>query len=74
LPVEMQKMNKAEQKKYIAGKSQERKDLQAKINKLNTERQKYVLEQQKKNANKSLSQAMLEAIREQAKKRNYVFE
>jgi hypothetical protein len=74
LPLEMQKMNKEEQKKYIVQKAQERKELQARINKLNTERQKYVLEQQKKNAGKSLNQAMLDAIREQAKKKNYLFE
>jgi hypothetical protein len=74
LPAEMQKMNKEEQKKYIAEKSKNRKDLQAKINKLNTERQKYVVEQQKKSATKTLNQAMLDSIREQAKKRNYIFE
>jgi hypothetical protein len=74
LPPEMQKMTKPEQKQYVAQKARERKALQARINKLNTERQKYVLEQQKKNANKSLSQAMLDSIREQAQKKKYVFE
>jgi hypothetical protein len=75
LPEEIRSLSTGEQKKYIEKKAQERKQIQAKINKLNEDRRRYVEDQQKKNLNEnSLDQAMLKAIRTQAQKRNYSFE
>ncbi|MCX6578745.1 MAG: VWA domain-containing protein [Candidatus Aminicenantes bacterium] len=75
LPEEMKKMSKEERKQYIEKKKKERADIQAKINLLREERDKYVAEQRKKEAgDKTLDQAMIDAIRAQAAKKNYKFE
>jgi hypothetical protein len=74
LPQEMRDMNSLERKNYIAEKAGKRKEIQAQINTLNTERQKYLAEQQKKTGDNTLDQAVLGAIRKQAREKNYVFE
>lgn len=75
LPEEMKKMSKEERKQYIEKKKKERTDIQAKINRLREERDKYVAEQRKKEAgDKTLDQAMIDAIRAQAEKKNFKFE
>ncbi len=74
LPQEMRSMNSQERKNYIAAKAGKRKEIQAEINKLNSERQKYIAEQQKKTGDATLDQAVLGAIRKQALEKNYVFE
>jgi hypothetical protein len=74
LPQEMRDMNSLERKNYIAEKAGKRKEIQAQINTLNSERQKYIAEQQKKTGDKTLDQAVLGAIRKQAQEKNYVFE
>jgi hypothetical protein len=74
LPQEMRDMNSLERKNYIAEKAGKRKEIQTQINTLNTERQKYIAEQQKKTGDNTLDQAVLGAIRKQAREKNYVFE
>jgi hypothetical protein len=75
LPEEMRAMKSEERQKYINDKLKQRQEIQSKINKLNDERKKYVVEQQKKNSkDNTLDQAMMSAIRKQAQKRNYSFE
>ena len=48
LPVEMQKMTEVERKSYVETKTKEREKIQSEINRLNTDRSKYVAEQTKK--------------------------
>ena len=75
LPAEMQKMNEADRKAFVETKAKERADLQARINKLNEERNKYVAEQRKNQAAaNTLDSVMVSTIREQAAKKNYRFE
>jgi hypothetical protein len=76
LPTNMQKMNTEQRKVYINTKANERAQIQAKIQKLNAEREKYVAEQMKKTQtqDKSFGSAAIKAIQEQAKKKNFEFE
>ena len=74
LPAEMQKMNAAERKTHIEKNAKQRTELQNKITQLNTEREKYVALQTKKNfESTTLDTAMISAVREQSAKRNFVF-
>ena len=75
LPVEMRKMTEVERKSYVATKAQEREKLQAEINRLNSDRTKYVAEQSRKQSTtNTLESAVITTVREQAQKRNYRFE
>jgi von Willebrand factor type A domain len=75
LPVEMQKMTEVERKAYVDTKTKEREKLQAEINRLNADRNKYVAEQSKKHtATNTLDSVVVTTVREQAAKRNYKFE
>ena len=74
LPEEMKGMNTKERKAYIEEKATMRKDLQEKINKLNVERRKYVAEQRSQLQDNTLDAAIINAIIEQAQKKNYKFE
>lgn len=75
LPVEMQKMSETERKEYIESKTKERSDLQARIQSLNTEREKYIAEQRKQTAaTNTLDTVVIGAVREQAGKRDFRFE
>jgi hypothetical protein len=75
LPVEMQTMNEPERKAYVESKGKERAEIQARINKLNDERTKFLASQAKSaSANNTLDAVVITAVREQAVKRNYVFE
>ncbi|MCP5047185.1 MAG: VWA domain-containing protein [bacterium] len=75
LPEEMKKMSKEERKTYIEKKKKERDQLQKKINSLRKARDKYVTEKRKKMAGeKTLDSAIIQAIKEQAKKKKYKFE
>jgi hypothetical protein len=74
LPPEMQKMSKAEQKKYIESKIKERETIQTRIALLNKERQAYVdKEMQKLTKTNSLGTAIIQAIRKQAAEKNFKF-
>ena len=75
LPEEMQKMTVEERNHYIGDKKKERKALQDKINKLNKERRLYVENQRKEpSETNTLDQAVIKALRRQAKARGFTFE
>jgi len=75
LPDEMKKMDAKQRKEYIEKKKQERRQIQTKIKILNEQRQKYVAKERKKiSQQNTLDQVIINAIREQAKKKKYKFE
>jgi hypothetical protein len=75
LPEEMKKMTVKQRKEFIEKKRKEREKLQKKINELRKARDKYVAEKRKKMAgDQTLDEAIVGAIKEQAKKKNYKFE
>jgi len=76
LPENLRKMSVEERKKYVAEKTAEREKIQAEINKLSSERGKYIAaEQQKQTAQggKTLDAAMMRAVRDQAAKNDFKF-
>lgn len=75
LPEEMKKMTKKQRREYIEKKKKEREELQKEINKLRKQRDKYVAEKRKKMAkDNTLDEAVIKAVREQAKKKKFKFE
>jgi von Willebrand factor type A domain len=70
LPKELKGKSPNEIKTYIKQKSIERATIQKEIQKLNTKRKQFILKQQKENTN-GLENAMINAIKTQAKKKNY---
>lgn len=73
LPKDLQGKSTAEIKKHVAQQRSKRKEIQAQINELNKKRNTYVAKKQRENNSKSLDKAMIEAIKRQAKKKNYVW-
>lgn len=74
LPEEMKKMDKKQRKEYVQKKNKERQLLQKKIAELRKSRDKFVAEKRKKMAgDQSLDSAIINAIKEQAKKKKYKF-
>jgi len=68
-------MNKDERKKYVELKSNEREEIQNKIQKIEQQRSQFITEKLKdEGQNNTLDAAMLKIIREQAGKKNYKFE
>lgn len=75
LPAEMQKLSKAKRQEYLEKKTKERAQLQARIQTLNSEREKYITAQQKQNsATNSLDAVVISAVRDQAQKRQFTFD
>jgi hypothetical protein len=74
LPEEMKDMDKQERKAYLEEMSQKRQEIQKRINHLNKERRQFVADHLKNSSENTLDAAMLNMIREQAKKKNYTFE
>lgn len=70
LPAELKGKSKVEIKAYVAKKSEERNAIQEEIQKLNEKRRLYILQQQKDDAN-GLENAMINAIKTQAKAKKY---
>ncbi|KJD32470.1 von Willebrand factor type A [Tamlana nanhaiensis] len=70
LPSELKGKSDAEIKAYITKKSKEREAIQNEIQELNKKRTEYVLKQQKEKTN-GLENAMIKAIKDQAKKKKY---
>jgi len=70
LPKELKGKSKSEIKAYVAKKRTERESIQGVIQTLNQDRRKYITEQQKDGANK-LENAMIKAIKTQAKEKKY---
>ncbi len=73
LPQELKGKNTSEIKKYLESKRSERKEIQKQIMDLNEQRRKYIAENAKKTEN-SLENAMVQAIKKQAEKKNYTWE
>ncbi|MEO6347708.1 MAG: vWA domain-containing protein [Aquaticitalea sp.] len=73
LPKELQGKSKEDIKIYISKKREERTTVQEEIQQLNELRRLYIMSQQKEN-NSSLESAMVNAIKIQAKQKNYKWE
>lgn len=77
LPKELQDMTTKEREKYITENIQKRKDIQAKINALNTERRKYIAMKEKEMAQndvkQTLDKAVINALHNQATAQGYEF-
>jgi hypothetical protein len=75
LPENMRAMNADERTAYIEGQAKQRKEIQAKIQLLNKQRRKYVAEQMRRQQGdeQTLGSAIREAIRTQARTKNYTF-
>lgn len=73
LPKELKGKSTSEIKTYIATKRKEREEIQKEIAQLNSQRIAYVAAQTKKDDNQ-LRNAMVEAIKTQAKKKSYTWE
>ena len=77
LPENMRKMTDKEKKEYIEAKAKERAEIQKKIQGLNEQRRKYVAAEMKKQqaaGDKTLGSAVIQAVREQAGRKNFKFE
>lgn len=76
LPEKMRKMNKEEKNAYIKAKAKQRMDIQQKIQVLNEQRKKFVAEEMKKRQlqGHTLGSAVIKAVRDQAKEKNFIFE
>jgi len=77
LPDEMKKMDKTERNNYVAHKAKERKILQEEILKLTGERDQYVAEKQRAatpSGVTTFNDAIISAVRDEAKKKEFVFE
>ena len=74
LPVQLQNKTSDEIKKYVALQGKKRQKIQKKIKELNTERNEYVAKKRKEtNANNGLESAILNAIKKQAKQKDYIW-
>jgi len=74
LPTELKALKPEERQAYIDQKAAERAKIQAQINDLNKDRQKYVAEKTKESgADDTLDKAIVKAVREQAEKKAITF-
>ena len=74
LPEKMKKMNPKEREKYLKNMLKKREELKLKIKELKKNRDKYVLNKRKEISGKdSLDSAIISAIKEQAKKKDFKF-
>ncbi len=73
LPKHLQGKTSEELKKYVAEQRKNREEIQKKINDLNTKRNTYVAKQRKNTNTKSIDKAMINAIKKQAKQKNYMW-
>ena len=77
LPENMKKMSVEERKTYIEKMQSDRKEIQKKINDLNSERTKFVSAKRKemaaKDGEKTLDAALIESIHQQASKKDFSF-
>ncbi len=74
LPKELRNKSKTEMKKYISDKKNERIKIQKEIQALNKKREAYLAKNQDSNSNGELENAMLNAIKKQAEKKNYTWQ
>ncbi len=73
LPEELRKKSKSELKRYIAEKSEARKDIQQEIQELNKKRVEYIKSNRKKD-DTNLEAALLNAIKKQGRKKSFSWE
>lgn len=73
LPEEMKNMTLKEKKIFIETKQKERKKIAAEINELNLKRDKFVAENSIGNSDKMLDKAIIQAVKKQAKEKNFRF-
>ena len=74
LPAQLQNKSTNEIKKYVAQQGKKRQEIQQKIKELNTKRNAYVTKKRKEtNAINGLESAMLNAIKKQAKLKEYIW-
>ncbi len=71
LPKELKGKSDKDIKAYVKAKSKERSDIQNKIQELNAKRKQHIAENKQKKENNGLQNAMINAIKTQAKKKNY---
>ena len=77
LPKEMKGMTVSQRKKYIEKKAKERTEIQNKIQEVAKKRAKFIAEKRKEavgDEENTLDAVMLKTVREQAKKRSFIFE
>lgn len=75
LPKELQKLSEKELKKHVEQKRKEREQIQQEIQEQNKKRKVYIANEKKKNqVYNGLENAMLNAIKKQAEKKNYQWE
>lgn len=74
LPEVLKGKSDAEIKSYIDGKKTERSKIQKEIQELNKQREIFITENQKDASKGELENAMLDAIKRQAQKKNYTWE
>jgi len=73
LPKQLQNKSSEELKKYVSVQSKKRKEIQQKIQELNTKRNTYVANKRTESNSKSLDKALINALKKQAKLKNYVW-
>lgn len=73
LPEELQDKTTAELKKHIENKEKERITIQNEIQKVNKQRAKYILKNKTSNSEDELESVMINAIKNQAKRKNYTW-
>ncbi len=75
LPEKLQNMSPEERKTYIEEKKKQRAKIQKRIQELNEQRKKYIAEEMKKRQQQddTLGSAIIDAIRDQAEKKNFTF-
>ena len=71
LPAELKGKTDKEIKAYVDSKSKERKEIQNKIQELNAKRKAHIAKNKNEKAGNGLENAMVKAIKTQAKKKNY---
>ena len=74
LPEELKGKTPEEIKAYVAEQAAVRAEIQKEIQKLNEKRRLFIAEKQKEEGTNGLGNAMLEAIKKQAEKKNYTWE
>ena len=74
LPKELKGKTKKEITSYIEKKKTERTKVQKKIQELSRKRETYITDNQKEDSKGELENAMIEAIKKQAEKKNYTWE
>ncbi len=74
LPEAMKNMNNEQKMNYVKQKQQERENIKGEIQSLNKKRTEYLAAQQKNNSSENmLDKSMMNAIKQQAQKKNFVF-